>query len=209
MKAIYCAGEQGRVVVDILRAAGDTEDIVFVDDDPARHTEQIAGHSVVGDLDEFTAAYTANTQCVVAFGDRPGVRLQLADRLSNRGYKFFNAVHPSTQISETAELGEGLMINAQSYIGPDVIVEDHILIDSCVTISHESVLKGGSTIAPNATLAGGVVVEEDAYVGPSATIVEDLTIGSGAVVGAGAVVTEDVPPNTTVVGVPAAPLEQT
>jgi len=208
MKAIYCAGEQARVVVDILQAAGDTEDIIFVDDDPVRHTEQIAGNEVIGGLDEFTAAYPANTECVVAFGDRPGVRLKLADQLSERGYGFFNAVHPSTQISEAVEFGEGLMINAQSYIGPDVVVRDHVLIDSSVTISHESVLEDGSTITPNATLAGGVVVEKDAYVGPSATVVEDLTVGPGAVVGAGAVVTEDVPADTTVVGVPASPLEE-
>jgi UDP-N-acetylbacillosamine N-acetyltransferase len=208
MKAIYCAGEQGRVVVDILRAVGDTEDIVFVDDDPSRHTEQIAGYDVIGGLNEFTVAYPDDTQCVVAFGDRPGVRLKLANRLSKRGYGFFNAIHPSTQISEAAVLGDGLMINAQSYIGPDVIVRDQVLIDSCVTISHESTLKDGSTVTPNVTLAGGVVVEEDAYVGPSATVVEDLTVGRGSVVGAGAVVTEDVPPDTTVVGVPASPLEQ-
>jgi sugar O-acyltransferase, sialic acid O-acetyltransferase NeuD family len=208
MKAIYCAGEQGRVVIDILQAGGDTEDIVFVDDDSTKHNEQIAGYDIIGGLDELSAEYTADTQCIVAFGDHPGVRLQLADRLLNHGYTFFNAVHPSTEISETAELREGLMINAQSYIGPDVVVGDHVLIDSCVTISHESVLKDGSTVTPNATLAGGVVMEEDAYVGASATIIEDLTIGQGAVVGAGAVVTKDVPADTTVVGVPAAPLEQ-
>jgi FlaA1/EpsC-like NDP-sugar epimerase len=82
MRAIYCAGEQSQVVVDILRAAGETENIVLIDDDPAQHTEQIAGHNVIGGLDELIAEYTTETQCIVAFGDRPGVRLRLANRLS-------------------------------------------------------------------------------------------------------------------------------
>jgi sugar O-acyltransferase (sialic acid O-acetyltransferase NeuD family) len=208
MKVIYCAGEQGRVVVDILQAAGSTENLIFIDDDSARHGEQVAGVDVVGGLEELERVSTEDIRCTVAFGDRPGVRLRLADRLADRGYAFFSTIHPSTQISEAAALGEGIIINAQSYIGPNVRIGDHVLIDSCNNISHDVTVEDGCTITPNATLAGGVVVEQDAYIGPSATVIEDTTIGSGAIVGAGTVVTEDVPPETTVVGVPASPVEE-
>lgn len=52
MHAIYCAGEQGRVVLDILRSTSDHEDIVFGDDDPDLHGESVAGRSAVGGIDE-------------------------------------------------------------------------------------------------------------------------------------------------------------
>lgn len=52
MHAIYCAGEQGRVVLDILRSTGEHEDIVFGDDDPNLHGESVAGQSAVGGIDE-------------------------------------------------------------------------------------------------------------------------------------------------------------
>lgn len=42
-----------------------------------------------------------------------------------------------------------------------------------------------------------------AYLGSNAVVLPNLTIGENATVGAGAVVTKDVPANTTVVGVPA------
>jgi acetyltransferase-like isoleucine patch superfamily enzyme len=45
-------------------------------------------------------------------------------------------------------------------------------------------------------------------VGIGATVIQGVTIGDRAVVGAGAVVIRDVAPDTTVVGVPAAPLER-
>jgi FlaA1/EpsC-like NDP-sugar epimerase len=52
MRVIYCAGEQGRVVLDILRSTGEHEDIVFGDDDPDLHGESVAGRSAVGGIDE-------------------------------------------------------------------------------------------------------------------------------------------------------------
>ena len=46
-------------------------------------------------------------------------------------------------------------------------------------------------------------VKKGASIGSSATIMCGVTIGERSIVGAGAVVTEDVPPNAVVAGVPA------
>ncbi len=206
MNAIYCAGEQGQVVLDILRSTDEDDGVVFADDDPTIHGESVADRIVIGGLNDL-AAHEGSVACVVAFGDQPSVRLDLADKLAAAGCEFFNAVHASTTVSDEASLGRGLMLNAESYLGPGVEVGDHVLVDSCVNISHDVSLGRGTTVTPGVTVAGGVVIESDSYVGPGATIIEDVTIGERAIVGAGAVVTDNVPPDTTVVGVPASPIE--
>lgn len=206
MRVIYCAGEQGRVVLDILRSVNDIDGIVFADDDADLHGESVASQPVIGGLNDLTA-HEEKVSCIIAFGDQPGVRLKIADKLAAADYEFFSAVHSSATVSDSASLGRGIMINAESYLGPSVEVGDHVLIDSCVNISHDVRLGRGTTVTPGATVAGGVVLDTDSYIGPGATVVEDVTVGESAVVGAGAVVTDDVPPDTTVVGVPASPLD--
>ena len=60
---------------------------------------------------------------------------------------------------------------------------------------------------PGATVAGQVLIEDEAVIGTNATVLPNLRIGSRAIIGAGAVVTHDVAPGTTVIGVPARPVE--
>jgi acetyltransferase-like isoleucine patch superfamily enzyme len=68
------------------------------------------------------------------------------------------------------------------------------------------VLGAGVTVAPSATLAGGVTLGAQAYVGSGAILRPGTTVGEGALIGMGAVVLRDVPAGIVVVGNPARPL---
>lgn len=199
MRTVYCAGDQGRVVVDILRASESGGDLAFVDDDETRHGETIDGVPVVGGL---SAVEASESDWIVAYGGQ-GRRLELAERVAAAGGAFFSAVHPSAAVSPTADVETGVMLNAHSYVGPGATLGEHALVDSCVNVSHDVTVGRGATVTPNATLAGDVELGADAYVGPGATILRGRSVGSGARVGAGAVVVDDVAEDTTVVGVPA------
>ncbi len=53
------------------------------------------------------------------------------------------------------------------------------------------------------TFARPVIIGDGYWIGADSTIIGGVTVGEGAVIAAGAVVTEDVEPNTLVGGVPA------
>lgn len=80
---------------------------------------------------------------------------------------------------------------------PDLItVEDHAIIGYDATIlCHEFLVEEYRT--------GPVTVGERAMIGAGAIILPGVTIGENARVAANSLVTEDVPPDTTVAGVPA------
>lgn len=199
---IYCAGNQGRVVLDILRRVGLTDNLVFVDDvrEPGTKidtVEVVGGHELLEQYDPEI------DRCIVAIGGQQSARRELVNRVESYGFDFFSAVDPNSTVSSTASIGRGVMLNARTYIGPGATIESHTLIDSCVNVSHDATVSAGATIAPNATLAGGVTIEPDAFIGAGAVVVDEISVGERAIVGAGAVVTDDVPNDTTVVGVPA------
>jgi len=203
MKVIYCAGEQGRVVLDILERNGEKDQIVFVDDDESRWGETVRGYDVIGGRARLRELDPGSTEVIVALGNRRSIRLEIARRVKNDGYNLFSILDCDATISPSATVSDGVVVTAQSYIGPNVALDDAVLIDSAVSVSHDSRLAEGATVGPNATIAGGVDIGSDAFIGAGATILDHITIGEEAIVGAGSVVTSDVGAIEKVAGVPA------
>jgi acetyltransferase-like isoleucine patch superfamily enzyme len=88
-------------------------------------------------------------------------------------------------------------LGASITIGDQVSVGHQVLL---LTTSYEVGLKGRSATV---LYARPIVIESGAWVGAGCVILPGVTVGAGAVVAAGSVVTEDVPPNVLVGGVPA------
>ena len=58
------------------------------------------------------------------------------------------------------------------------------------------------TVSPGTHISGNVTVRTGGNIGTGVNIINRLEIGEWSVIGAGSTLIRDVPPNTTVVGVP-------
>jgi len=52
-------------------------------------------------------------------------------------------------------------------------------------------------------ISKGIKIEDDVWIGSNSTVLDGVTIGRGSVIGAGSVVTQDIPPFSVALGVPA------
>jgi len=117
--------------------------------------------------------------------------LYLLARVLSQAGRFFTGVdiHPG------ALLGRRLFLDHATgiVVGETAIVGNDVTIFQGVTLGGTG--KGGGKRHP--TICDGV------FIGNSANILGSITVGENSRVGAGSVVLDDVPPNSTVVGVPA------
>lgn len=116
-----------------------------------------------------------------------------------------------------AEIGQDCNICAQTLIEGDVVIGDRVTVKSGVQLWDGTRVEDDVFIGPNATFTNdpyprskqypeefsGIRICKNASIGANATILPGITIGKEAMVGAGAVVTQDVPPKAVVVGNPA------
>jgi serine O-acetyltransferase len=118
---------------------------------------------------------------------------RLTARLLSQYVRFWTGVeiHPGAQLGRRLMIDHGMGV----VIGETAIVGDDITLYQGVTLGGTGSDNVGGKRHP--TLCNCV------FVGNNANILGDITIGENSRVGAGSVVLRDVPPNSTVVGVPA------
>lgn len=104
--------------------------------------------------------------------------------------RFFTGIeiHPGAEIGECFFIDHGMGV----VIGETTIIGDNVLLYQGVTLGGTGLQKGKR----HPTIGSNVVI------GTGAKVLGNITIGDNSYVGANAVVIKDVPPNSTVVGVP-------
>jgi serine O-acetyltransferase len=111
----------------------------------------------------------------------------------------------SRLIDRIIRLTYAARIPAEADIHPSVHFSHNAL---AVVVTQEASIGARSQIGVHVLLGsrwpvpGGPRIEEDVIVHAGAKIIGPITIGRGSVIGAGAVVLDDVPPHSLVVGVP-------
>ena len=108
-----------------------------------------------------------------------------------------------TNFGQFTRIGKHVFINhACSFLDlGGITIEDHVLIGPRVNLVTEN-----HPLDPadrRALICKAIVIKRNAWIGAASTILPGVTIGENAVVAAGSVVTNDVPANTVVAGIPA------
>jgi 2,3,4,5-tetrahydropyridine-2-carboxylate N-succinyltransferase len=82
-------------------------------------------------------------------------------------------------------------LNVGAWVGPDSMVDSHVLVGSCAQIGARVHLAAGVTIGGVLEPPGArpVIVEDDAFVGAGSALLDGVLVGSKAVIGAGVILT--------------------
>lgn len=203
--AIIGAGGHAREVLDIfdaLNAQAPAYDVLGWLVEPAHGTPGtlVRERPILGDLD-WLAGRSAELSVVCALGD-PALRHRLVARARQHGARFATAIHPRAVLSSRVNVGAGVVVAAGSVLTSDIRLGDHVHINTGCTVAHDVVMDDFATLSPGTHVAGGVTIGAGACIGTGASLTPRIRVGAWSIIGAGCAVVADVPPDSTVVGVP-------
>jgi sugar O-acyltransferase (sialic acid O-acetyltransferase NeuD family) len=147
----------------------------------------------------------AATPAILALGDL-ATRRRLLDDLAHRLRWADPVVHPAAIVHDSASLVPGVYVGPRAIVHSFATIDAHAILNSGSIVEHECRVGTNSHLAPGSILGGRVTIGLDTLVGLGARVLPNLTIGDRATLGGGALVHRHVHSDTTVVGVPAAPI---
>ena len=186
--AIYGAGGFGRetkFLVERINAVKNTYVLKGYIDDFQQISERVESYQAVA----------------IAIAD-PGIRRSIFEKLESN-ITFPSIIHPDVFIDKSVIIGKGCIVCSGVKLTIDISLGDFTILNLNSTIGHDVNIGSFCSIMPSVNIGGNVSISDGVYVGSAATILPGLTIGWGSIIGAGAVVTKDIPPQTTAKGVPA------
>jgi sugar O-acyltransferase (sialic acid O-acetyltransferase NeuD family) len=210
---VWGAGGHGRVVTDLVRAAGHRVR-GYID-----RNVSLLGNGMVADpacimitesewLNEMSHRRQARGFDALALGiGSNDVRQACFQKCTHVAMP--PLVQPAAWVSPSAALGSGTVVLATAVVNAGAHLGCAVIVNSGAIVEHECFVGDAAHVSPGAVLCGGVRVGNRAWIGAGAVVIPNIRIGEGATVGAGAVVVRDVPDGVTVVGNPARALRAT
>ncbi len=195
---IIGAGGHSFVVASILRE-NDIDILGFFDDDDEKIGKRFFGIPVLGKISELQS--NPKVKAVIGIGNNR-IRKEIAMSLQ---FDWINAIHPFSFIDRNVKIGIGTVICAGAIVQIGAEIGEHTIINTKSSIDHDCNVSNYCHVAA-AHLAGGSSIDEGVFVALNSTVLPGVNVGSWAIIGAGSVVTKDVDPDITVVGVPAKPI---
>lgn len=192
-----------------LRASGGgrRHDVVAVlDDNEGLHGREVHGYKVVGPLARASEWPEAKLLWGLGSVKRPTARLEVARRLGLPLSRYFTLIHPDAFLSPRAEVAPGATILGGSRVCAGARLAPHSSLGFSCLVEHECEVGPGALFACGCLVGGRARIGAGAYLGQGCNVRDSARVGRCATVGMGAVVLEDVPDGTTVVGNPARPL---
>lgn len=151
-------------------------------------------------IDLFRQGYHMAALGVGYVGDNSSVREKLYTKYKDIGFGFPTIIDPSSIISASAVIQEGVFVGKGAVVNANAQVERCSIINSKALVEHDCAIGEFSHVAVCAVLCGGVRIGRKVLVGANATVLQELRVANNAVVGAGGVVLADVPENTKALG---------
>ncbi len=164
--------------------------------------------SIINSVEEAANYFKTNPKFSLGVGGTT-VRKNLCELMLKNGGCLQTVISSFARIGNFGnDIGLGCTIMTGAVLTNDIIIGTGCLINLNVTIGHDCEIGSFCDIAPGVSISGNVKIGDLCSLGTGAILLPRVTLGNNVTVGAGAVVNKDVPDDTTVVGIPAKPLNK-
>lgn len=133
----------------------------------------------------------------------PTAKRKLSRWAEGKRIEFSTFIHHSAIVAGGAQIGQGSIICPNAVISTSAVLGKLVTVNLATTVDHDATVGDFTSLMNQVDITGWARIGEGVFIGSHATVLPQVRVGDEAIIGAGSVVRNDVPPSTTVAGVPA------
>ena len=100
-----------------------------------------------------------------------GLRTNIFKKFKKHVYSFRSVIHSNAIVAENCVLEEGGQVMAGAVINPETHIAADTIVNTGAVIDHECKIGSHVHIAPGVTISGGVKIGDGSHIGTGATII--------------------------------------
>ena len=171
----------------IQNSSCEYDDISFLEDD--ENQIKTSDHNITfkGSIKDYIPQ--TNDLFVMAIANSIA-REKIAKILTLKGAIFGNVIHPSSIITETSQIGFGIVTSPWSIVSSNAILGNHIQLNIMTSIGHHTNIGSYSTFSSHVDITANYIIGERVFFGSGARSIPGCKVADDSIIGAGAIVQE-------------------
>lgn len=150
-------------------------------------------YPIIGDPEKYLPG--KNDKFLLAIGDIK-TRIRLAKILESKHAKFQTLIHPTTVISSSAVIGEGVIICPKVVVGHSACIKRLAIINVSSSIGHDANVGEYSVVSPLCSINGFANIGKGVFLGSNSHIAGRKKIGEFSSISAGISVKRNTKPDS-------------
>ncbi len=194
-------GGHCKVLISIIKESSQYN-IVGISDKQSKLGKQISGikiNYIDSQLEYLHKEGLRNAIVSVGSLGNPISRIKLYNLLKEIGYLLPVIVSNHSIINSSVSIGSGTVVMPGAVVNSGTTIGNNCIINTGSIIDHDCKIGDNVHIAPGVTLSGGVVVGNNSHIGTGASIIQNIIVSSNVVVGAGSVVVRNINESNVIV----------
>jgi sugar O-acyltransferase (sialic acid O-acetyltransferase NeuD family) len=145
----------------------------------------------------------------IGYSKMNSIREAIYLKLKEADFNFISFVHPNVKIWDSSQIGENVFIFEDNTIQPFTKIGNNSVLWSGNHIGHHSRIDDHTFISSHVVVSGDCHIGRNSFLGVNATIFDGVSIGERCLIGGGAIINNNIEPDSVIVSRPGTKLPKT
>ncbi len=168
------AGGHSKSCIDVIESENKYKIIGLIN----KKKERVLRYQTIGNDEDLKKIFKKVKYAHIAIGQIKDLKLRenIFKKLKRIGFILPVIKSPNSHVSRNSKISEGTIVMHQTVINADSQIGKNCIINTRAVIEHDTMIKNNSHVAPGAIINGNCIIGKNCFIGSGAVIKENIKI---------------------------------